>query len=164
MIRAVVFYAALVSSAGCFHHQAYLPGVIDMRTDGSGLPAARAAATSNPKLARAGVEALAQGAGVARVDSEITVEDRHYWIFGSVPIHNDNPTPELVAARDVGGALTGVQIGEALDVIDVLASIAVPLVLPVTAWVLPSHTFHARGRAATWRTAPADERVAPEQP
>lgn len=153
MIRAIFCCAVVASSAGCFHHQTYLPGVIDMRTDGSGLPSATAPATIDSKVARSGAEAFAQGAGVAQVGGDVvTVEDRHYWVFGSIPIYNESPTPELLAARDLGGALNRVEVGESMGVIDIVASIVVPLVIPATGWVLPSHTFHASGRAAVYRT------------
>jgi hypothetical protein len=161
----VIVFAAAVSSAGCFHHQAHLPGVIDMRTDGSGLPApAKPKTSTDRKVTRPSSEALVEGAGLSLAGRELSIEDRHYWIFGSIPIYNESPTPELQAALDVGGAVTTIEVGEDMDAIGVLAAMFVPLVLPVTAWVLPPYTFHAKGRAAAWNVVAPGAAVAPREP
>ena len=144
-MRSVLLLLAPLAMAACFHSQAVLPGVIDMRTDGSGLASASSPVVAS-KQARGGAEALALGAGLSVVGDKLTVEDRHYWIIGSVPIVNDSPTPELEAALAAGYGLTSVNVGEEIDAIDLIAGIFAPLVFPVSSWVLPPHTFTARAR------------------
>ncbi len=161
----VIVLVAAVSGSGCFHHQAHLPGVIDMRTDGSGLPSpAKPRTTTDRKIARPSSEALVEGAGLTLAGRDLTIEDRHYWIFGSIPIYNESPTPELQAALNVGGAVTTIEVGEDIDPIGILAVTFVPLVLPVTAWVLPPYTFRAKGRAAAWNVVGPGASVAPREP
>lgn len=169
MVRVVLLVSMVVAwavaASGCFHHQTHLPGVIDMRTDGSGLPPpAKPVTTTDRKVTRLSSEALAEGAGLTVAGRELTVEDRHYWIFGSIPIYNESPTPELQAAQNVGGAVTSIEVGEEIDAIGILAASFVPLVLPAAAWVLPPHTFRAKGRAAAWNVAAPGATVAPREP
>jgi hypothetical protein len=163
----VVVIVCGVGSTGCFHHQAHLPGVIDMRSDGSGLPAPAPATRGAPvdrKIVRPGSEALVEGAGLTVVGRDLTIEDRHYWIFGSIPIYNESPTPELQAALRVGGAVTTIEVGEEIDVVGILAATFVPFVLPAASWVLPPHTFRAKGRAAAWNVVAPGAQVAPREP
>jgi hypothetical protein len=165
MVRAALCVVIFALSSGCFHHQAHLPGVIDMRTDGSGLPApAKTTAPTDRRVTRSSSESLAEGAGLSVAGRELTIEDRHYWIFGSIPIYNESPTPELRAALHVGGAVIAIQVGEEIDAVGILAASFVPLVLPAAAWVLPPHTFRASGRAAAWNVAAPGATVAPREP
>jgi hypothetical protein len=161
----IVVASVVLLTGGCFHHQTHLPGVIDMRTDGSGLPPpAKPTATTDRKIARPSSEALVEGAGLSLAGRELSVEDRHYWIVGSIPIYNESATPELQAALNVGGAVTKLEVGEEIDAIGIIAASFVPLVLPVAGWVLPPYTFRATGRATAWTVVGPGATVAPREP
>jgi hypothetical protein len=98
--------AALAISAGCRHVTNDIPGVLDMRTDGSGAPANTAV---SPSAARTGFDALMQGNGVTGT-SDITIEDRTHFVLSYVPILNDRgSTPEWNTALG-DGALTNIVI------------------------------------------------------
>ncbi len=161
-LRWASIVAACVLAAGCFHHRAFLPGVIDMRTDGSGLPT-NTRVKPDPRQVRSGSEALAEGAGVSASGGEVSVEDRHYWIVGSIPIYNESPTPELQAALTASGALTELQVGEQEAVLDVVAATFVPIVFPLASWALPSYTFTARAHARRLSPGPVDAAAPPSQ-
>ena len=124
----------LVASAivgGCFHHQAYLPGVIDLRTDGSGLPAPTRPPATDPRQTRSGVEAYLTGEGLSVTGADVDIEDRHYWVVGMIPVVNDSPTPEIAAAQAASDAMVRLEIGEELDVLSLIGSIVAQLVVPV---------------------------------
>jgi hypothetical protein len=148
VLRILGLVPVLCAAGACFHHQAYLPGVIDLRSDGSGLRAAGTHLKDDPRVTRTGADALTQGAGLSIVGNEMRIEERHFWLAGSIPILNESPTPELEAALAAGGALTHLEIGEELGAIDAVAYLFVPMVVPMSGWVLPSYTWVARGRPA----------------
>lgn len=159
---AVVGLAA-VGSGGCFHHQAHLPGIFDMRTDGSGLPPPASTAVVEPRHAHPGVEGLVQGAGVSVVGSDVSVEHRFYWLLGAIPIYNQSPSPSLEAALPAGGALTRVEVGETQTPLDVAVGFLVPTVFPAATWILPTWTFVAHAQATSLPAAsPKVAGVAPD--
>lgn len=138
--------------AGCFHHQAYLPGVIDLRTDGSGLPTATRPPTVDPRQTRSGVEGYVTGEGLTVAGADVDVEDRHYWIAGLIPVINDSPTPEIAAALASSDALVQLEIREELDIVSVVGALIAQLVVPVTAWVAPPWSFGLHAKAVATRT------------
>ncbi|MCC7070930.1 MAG: hypothetical protein IT383_06395 [Deltaproteobacteria bacterium] len=152
---APVAVTVVALASGCFHHQAYLPGVIDMRTDGSGLPAPGKLAPSDPRQTRNQLEGVALGQGLTIAGSDVTVDDRHFWVVGLIPIFNDSATPELEAALATAGTMTRLEIVEEVDALSVVGSMIARFFLPISAWVTPPWTFKLYARAAGSGPAPA---------
>lgn len=140
--------AVVALSSGCFHHQAYLPGVIDMRTDGSGLPPSPKLAPSDPRQTRNQLEGVALGQGLTVAGADVTVDDRHFWVVGLIPIFNDSPTPEVEAALATAGTMTRLEIVEEIDALSLVGSMMARFVLPISVWVTPPWTFRLSARAA----------------
>ncbi len=157
---AIAVFAALAS--GCFHHQAYLPGVIDMRTDGSGLAAPGKLTTSDPRQTRSELEAVALGQGLTLAGADVSVDDRHFWVIGLIPVFNDSPTPEVEAALATAGAMTRLEVVEEVDALSVVGSMIARFLFPISAWVTPPWTFRLNARAAvTDAASPPDLRAPP---
>ena len=106
-IHLVTATALCLVGAGCNHMTTRVPGVLDLRSDGSDVPVDN----SPPKAeSRSGFDSLLWGDG-AQGAGQTTVVDRKYWIIGLIGIGNESATEEINAA--VGnGAFRNVTIGE----------------------------------------------------
>lgn len=142
-IAQLLVLAALGFSSGCHHLTTNVPGVLDMRTDGS-------AATAAPRKAgvgeRTGFDGIMYGEGVQGT-SELKVTDRKYWACSLVPVLNESATEEITTAVGPNGALRNVKIGEQFTFMNWLTQ-AVVNVLPVVNVlniIMPPHDFHFWG-------------------
>lgn len=149
----VALLTASTMLSGCFHHQAYLPGVIDLRTDGTGLPAPAQPPVADTRQTRSGVERYVIGEGLTVAGTDVDIEDRHYWVVGLIPLANDSPAPEIAAAQASSDALIRLEIGEELDALSLIGAIVAQLVVPVVAWVAPPWSFRLHAKAVTTRPA-----------
>ncbi len=124
--------ALALAGAGCNHITTRVPGVLDLRSDGSGAPA-----ESQPAKAesRTGFDAILWGDGVQGSGS-VTVVDRKYWLIkGLFPIANESATEEIAAATG-DGALRNVHIGELYSGWDFGISVIVGII-PVVDFIAP---------------------------
>lgn len=105
-----------VSSTGCFHMRADLPGVLDLRSDGS------EAAVDNTALpadaARDGIGGFFSGGGVQGTKGDVTIENRVTFLtlggaFFIYPL-NDNTNDEWRTVLGKEGAARNVTIGEGI--------------------------------------------------
>ncbi|MBI1948147.1 MAG: hypothetical protein HYS27_20830 [Deltaproteobacteria bacterium] len=134
--------AAILAGSACHHLTTKVPGVLDMRTDGSGAgPATRKAGAGE----RTGFDGLMLGEGVTG-SSELKVVDRKYWVCSFFPIINDSATEEIQLA--VGSeALKNCRIGQQFTIMNWLTSVvvqAVPVV-NVLGIIMPPQDFHFWG-------------------
>lgn len=170
-----------VGLAGCFHYTADVPGVLDLRSDGSQAapneealvaPAPSAPGEEPPALRRDGVAAILEGDGVVEQGTRFTLEDRHWflgataWFPGLFLTFNDSSAEELDAALG-GQALRNLRLGHKLMMTDVLLTVGVGLIPVVgtcaSLLVAPRPwTFTASGERV--RTASLARKPAPEKP
>ena len=128
MLRSVGLLLAaafVLSTTACFHVTSNIPGVLDVRSDGS---AAAPDASALPATAtRTGLDNFLWGSGVsnaslksdwpamiegAKSPSEVTIEDRSWhWFTGLWPFGNESSSEEWTAALGTG-SLRNVRIGD----------------------------------------------------
>lgn len=132
--------------SGCFHYTAQVPGVLDLRSDGStavpneaplGVPAVggtrEAAADDADPITRTGVSSLFAGDGVVEQGTQFTVEERHWflglttWAPGLFLISNPSSSEELDAALG-GEAVRNLRVGHEVGLTDVLLTLGVGIV------------------------------------
>ena len=157
---------ALVSGAGCLHITTKVPGVLDMRSDASEVPAETKPATGG----RDGFSSILWGDGTQGT-SNVTIQDRKYWVIGLIPVFNDSATEEIQAA--VGdGVLRNVVIGEQFTLLDMgLTYCAEPVISVCTlglggilGLVLPPFDFKMTGTRGKAVSAGAEEPPPPAAP
>lgn len=117
-----LFTLALLCSA-CNHVTTKVPGVLDLRSDGSGATAAKEAPKASPEMMREGFSGIMYGDGLAGT-ADVTIVDRKYWVLGLVPILNESATEEIQAALG-DGAMRNVKIGDSETGTDIIMSIVV---------------------------------------
>ena len=142
-----------VAATGCLHTTTKVPGVLDMRTDGSGA-ASRTVSVKDPELAREGFGSFLWGSGVQGT-KEIAVEDRKWWIIDLIPMFNESATEEIKAGLG-SGAIRNVKIGDQLQLMDVGLSVA-----KACACLLPYYAFPL-SFTATFTGTPIDVGVRSE--
>lgn len=157
----LVLCVPLVAS-GCFRYQTRVPGVVDLRSDGSEVPRAAPRPPPDGKLSRTDAFSLLEGEGVRVEGSGVSVEDRHVFARGLIPVWNTSAEEELAAALALGGGLAEVELGEEVGLLDIGISL-VASCLPVIGFVgLSTYTFHASGdlldleRSSTPAAPPSD--------
>ncbi len=157
---------AAASSTGCYRYVTRLPGVVDLRTDGEGAERATEVRI-DPDTRREGIAALALGGGAELRAGHVSVEERHYWFLGAIPILNTSARDEVAAAVGASGALRRVTIGEEMSAFDAFMAV-VGRLLPLAQYVLPSYTFSFSGdavmappRAGSQNAPPPIDDVAP---
>jgi hypothetical protein len=138
----LVFLSAL---SGCSHYQYVLPGMLDMRTDGNAGTPSSVKQPSGP-TSRTGTQVYVDGEGVRVTGSDVSIQDRHYFLLGVFPIYNDDPRSELNAAVGLADAIVDVQVGEEMTTTDVVGGMIVRTVFPMASWITPSWTFLAKGK------------------
>lgn len=142
-IAPLLALAALAAGGGCHHLTSKVPGVLDMRTDGSGAAAApRKAGTGE----RTGFDGLMYGDGVQGTN-ELKVTDRKYWVCSFFPIINESATEEITVALGPGGALKNCRIGEQYTIMNWLTQTVVSIlpVVSVLNIIMPPHDFYFHG-------------------
>lgn len=135
--------AVFATVSGCVHVDMKLPGVLDLRSDGQGVPAAK----DLDDRSRDGFDAIMAGNGITQsAAGAFTIEDRQHFAINLIPILNDMASEELalatdkVAVRDlvVGDTLGGVDAGYhvvgmlvgIVPFVGWIASAAINLILP----------------------------------
>lgn len=152
-----------LASAGCHHYHTAIPGVVDIRSDGSGAKADSRELELGQDVKRESVEAIVIGKGVEVQGHKVKIEDRTYWILHIAPMFNTSAAEEVDAALANNGALREVSTTYEVSVIDVVIELGAGLavgvvnVVPVlgqlvsaVGWVgmmvfLPSFTFQLEG-------------------
>ena len=115
--RRIAAIVVAFSFTGCLHTTNVLPGVLDMRTDGSGA----AAGTPVPaSAARTGFDGFAYGNG-GTGGTDVVIEDRAHFAIALVPIFNESSTEEWQAALG-DGALTNIVIADQFSVMTFVVS------------------------------------------
>src|SRR5688572_29461011 len=134
--------AALVAvSTGCRHVTTKVPGVLDLRSDGSSAELAKDAPKTSPQLTRTGLDSIIYGDGVAVAGSDITIVDRKYWVLGLIGVLNESATEEISAALG-DGAMKNVKVGDTYSPTNILIRIvgpAIPVVGQVLGWIVPPY-------------------------
>lgn len=171
----LVLLCASLLGGGCFRYQTRVPGVLDLRSDAAEVPRAATEEPNDDEITREKGLAFLEGEGVRTEGAVVTVEDRHYFLRGIVPVWNTSAHEELHAALALGGGLAEVEIGEEQGAIDVAIGLLASF-LPFAGYLAPSvFTFHARGealalddRAATpsepWTSPPPPAALPPPPP
>lgn len=152
----VLLVALLASGAsGCFRYHTHVPGVIDMRTDGSEAPPAR---TKVRDLEREAGFHLVLGRGIQRMpERRILVEERHYWLAGDIPLLNTSAREDVGLVLKRAPAWRNVVVTEEMSTLDGVAYNVIPVFIPLTGYVLPPFTF-------TYEAEPVDGGRAPVAP
>jgi hypothetical protein len=141
-MRMVALLLLMVAPTGCFRYQTRIPGVVDVRTDGS--EAARSGAQPPARAVRTGAQGLLLGRGTERRGDRIHVEDRRYDLRQAIPLVNPSAARELADATGASGALRRVELTEQMTLLDVLYTFLAGY-LPLGDWFTPSWTFTASG-------------------
>jgi hypothetical protein len=105
-------------TSACTHITTKVPGTLDLRSDGSSLPASTMTTSLPSDLARSGFDGFVKGEGVQQYGSRVTVADRKVWFIGLVAVMNESATEEIQAALG-SDALRRVKIGESHTIVDV---------------------------------------------
>lgn len=122
MKQTLPFLALVLLSSACHHVTTKVPGVLDLRSDGSEAAVAKDAPKTSEETARTGFGAIMNGDGVTGT-SNVSIVDRKYWIIGLIPIMNESATEEIQAAMG-DGAMRNVKVGDSFTVTDIGISIA----------------------------------------
>jgi hypothetical protein len=102
-----------LGSSGCLHVTTDLPGVLDLRSDGSQAALDSTALPAGSGVGREGVDTFLYGAG-ATGGPDVRLVDRQHWAVSLVPVFNDGGNAEWSAALGKG-ALRDVVVGEQLS-------------------------------------------------
>ncbi len=161
---------------GCFHTEVMLPGVLDVRSDGSSATANAALMKPVPDVTtRTGVSGIIYGDGATSTAAAVKVEDRQWFVLALVPVLNDMGAVELKAAIGdgalrktvVGDGMTGLEAGVAVGLTCVSW---IPVVNIISlANLLPRISVHAQGEriggsAATEPPPPTGDALPPLAP
>ncbi len=134
------------TSVGCNRHAMRLPGVVDMRTDGTGAEPGKVDLTTVSQHVRPEFSGLMEGEGIGVRGPEITVEDRAYWLIRVIPVYNNSIDEELQGMLEAsGGGVRNLHLGEEFMFIDWALSVVAQFIFPLTAWVLPPFTAQVSG-------------------
>ncbi len=145
----------LGAGSGCHHRTTVIPGVLDMRTDASGVPTNNAPLPASREV-RTGSEAIMLGSGVQGT-STVTIEDRTYWIVSLLPVGNTSATEEFATAMGKGGGLRDVKIGEVYGLLDwaIWAGVVIIPRANIFSLAMPPRDFLASGTRIALPSAPA---------
>jgi hypothetical protein len=130
---------ALSLTSGCYHITTKVPGVLDLRSDGSGAETDSAGPKDG---SRTGFDAILWGDGV-QGSGQVTVVDRKYWFIGLIPMGNESATEEIGSATGTG-ALKGVMIGEQYTLIDFGIGFCATYI-PIAGCFVPPRDFKLSG-------------------
>jgi hypothetical protein len=121
---------AVAMGSGCIHTNTKLPGVLDLRSDGSDAAPSTEPFKGTEEISREGFGSYINGEGLKITGDKVVIEDRNWHLVGLVHIVGDMAAAEY-AALPKGTALRSVKIGDALTGTDVVLEI-VPSLL---AWI-----------------------------
>lgn len=141
-MRTLALVAALAAGAtGCTHITTTVPGVLDLRSDGSAATVETKAATGE----RSGFDAIMNGDGV-KGTSDVMIEDRKYWVCSLFPVLNPSATEEISAAVGTS-AMRNVRIGEQYTLLNWGVSVCVSLIplVNIAGLVMPPRDFRFWG-------------------
>jgi hypothetical protein len=159
-------------STGCYSFTANVPGVLDLRSDGS------QASVSSDKLppgehTRDGVGGFMFGNGLqpGAAPADVTIEDRHWWAIGLFTIMNPSIKEEVQAALGKG-AMRKVYIGEEQTFMDIGLTIGMSIVagiipgvngilIPLVRAITPPMTSKLSGTRIAVSGAPAGGEAMP---
>jgi len=144
LLRLALASSLVLVFGGCFRYHTHVPGVVDMRTDGEDADLAR------PRLQgteREAAVAVFIGRGVHRDRDRVVVEERHYWVGGLIPLLNTSAADEVALALGRSRALRDFELKEEIGLTEGLVANALPLLVPVSSYVLPTYTFTVSGIA-----------------
>ncbi len=124
---AIPLVLAAALSSGCMHTTSKLPGVLDLRSDGSGAAPENDAVKTTPEVTRDGLGGWLTGEGLKVTGDKVVIEDRQWHIIGLFPAFNDMGAAEY-AALPKGTTMRSVKVGDGLVGTDVILAIAPSLV------------------------------------
>lgn len=128
MKNTISLVLAAVLSTACLHTNTKLPGVLDLRSDGSGAQPATDQLKPSEETSRAGFGSFISGEGLQQKGADITIEDRQWFLLGLIHIVNDQGDAEYKALpKDT--VLRNVKVGDALTGTDILVEIVPSVVL-----------------------------------
>lgn len=153
------------------HNTSKLPGVLDLRSDGSGAAPQNDAVKTSPEVTRDGLGGWMSGEGLKVAGDKVSIEDRQWHILGLFPAFNDMGAAEY-AALPKGMAMRGVKVGDAIGTTDVILQIVIGAIPCVScANVAPRMTVSVSGArvqggggAAIEAAPPPDATPPPEPP
>lgn len=122
--------ALVLLSSACRHVTTKVPGVLDLRSDGSDAPAATTPPKTSEETARGGFGGFMKGDGVVATGADVTITDRKYWVIGLFSVINESATEEIQDALG-DGAMRKVMIGDGLTFMDV----GIAIIGQIVAWV-----------------------------
>jgi hypothetical protein len=136
-MRAVLFVIAL--STGCNHYRTPIPGVLDLRSDGTGAPVAETPLA--PEAERNGLDSLMKGDGT-KGKVEVEIHDRGVWALRLMFL-GDGASQEVSHAFRGRTALRNLTIAEEIGVGDT-AMFFCTMPVPCVPLVLgPTFSFRA---------------------
>jgi hypothetical protein len=133
-----VLVASIASTTGCRSFTANVPGVLDLRSDGSQAAPVTTEKVPVGETTREGFGSFLTGSGVALKGADVSVEDRHWWFIGLFSIINGSMQEEMTAALGKG-ALKNVKVGETIGGMDAglyAGGIAASIFIPFLGWYI----------------------------
>ena len=125
---AIPLVLAVALGSGCLHTNTKLPGVLDLRSDGSDAATVTTALEKpDAEITRTGFGAIMWGDGLQVTGDKLALQDRQWHAIGLIPVFNDQLEAEYKAMPQ-GTALRGVVIGDQLSLVDIALEI-VPTVV-----------------------------------
>ncbi len=152
----VAVLVASLASTGCYSFTANVPGVLDLRSDGSAATPLTAEKLPVGETSREGFGSFFTGAGAQATGADVTIEDRHWWVLGLFNIVNTSAKEEMQAALGKN-AMKNVYVGEQMTLIDGAITIVPNIIGSVLSWTgigaliyifdlfTPPMTFQASG-------------------
>jgi hypothetical protein len=142
-----VLLAFAVGVMGCQHIDHNVPGVLDLRSDGSAV--ATQTTAIDPKLKRDGTDAITGNDGLTGTpDGKFRLDERRVWVIGLIPIM-DSTNDELKDALPPGTGARQVVISEEITTIEVVAKVCgsyIPVVSFAAALLLPTMSTAVAGQ------------------
>lgn len=145
LVLTLTCLVAVGASSGCFRRSVAVPGVFDLRTDGSGEKSKRPKPLSTE---RRDFEALLQGKGPYVVGNTIFIEDRAYWVYGAIPAVQGDVVKAFRTVMEASpGGLRNVYVGEQYTFVDWAITFVSRLVFTPAGIITPPLTFQASATA-----------------
>jgi hypothetical protein len=138
-MKRLLLLFALGGTFGCNHVTTRVPGILDMRTEGGDAPTAPAKVTS-----RSGFDSILWGDGVKSAGSQVSIEDRKYWIIRLINIANESATEEINEALGPKGVARKVSVGDTYTLMDFAVGLC-GSIIPLAGFALPPFTATFEG-------------------
>jgi hypothetical protein len=156
---------AAVAGTGCMHTNTVLPGVLDLRSDGSTATVNKdKVEVKGDDVKRDGFGAIMSGDGLQIEGEKVRVEDRNWHLLGLIHVINDHGEAEF-AALPKTGALKNVHVGDRLAGTDVVIAIVPYLLFFIPIWnpfgilavdALPRMTMELTGTRIQGQAGPVE--------